>query len=356
MTLLFNTGFDWVDTTSSATIKAHLAYDGWFFVNEGNTVTAAGGAGLYGGKHVGFAKAGFSGYMGRGLGANYATLIAGFLFKTDALNASVTIVNIFSFMDGATRQVELRLHSNGALSVARNGTILGSATAGGAIAAGTWYFIEVKATFHGSTGAVEVRKDGAAVLTLTGQNTSATGNAYANTVAFNRSQNNANDADLGPVYNDDLYVCDNAGSANNDFLGSCRSELQVPASDVLTGMTPSTGSNHYAVVDEVPLSASADYLTASAAAEDRFGVTALGSTPASIKGVSVISFSLKTDAGTCTARNRLTSGGTTGNGATNATPTALGVSRDVFETDPSTGAAFVPGSMGSIQIGVERVS
>lgn len=356
MTLLFNTGFDWVDTTSDATIKAALALDAWFVINQGNTVQMSGGAGLYGGKYVGFAKAGFSGYAGRGLGGDFATGTFGFHFRTGALPTDVAQTDIFALVDGSTKQIELRLHTNGALSIGRNGTLLGSATAGGVIAANTWYFVEIKATIHPSAGSVEVRLNGAApVLNLSGQNTRASANSSFNTVALCRSQNNANDSSLGPLAFDDLYFCDTAGTLNS-FLGPCRSELQTPAADVLAGFTRSAGASNASTVDDVPLSATADYNAATAAAEDRFTVTALGSTPASVKAVSLVCFDLKTDAGGCTARNRLTSGGTTGSGATKSSPASLAARRDVFETNPATGVAFTPSAVNAMHIGYERVS
>jgi hypothetical protein len=57
---------------------------------------------------------------------------------------------------------------------------------------------------------------------------------------------------------DDVYVCDTNGAApRNNFLGSVKIETLLPQTDAVSagsnaGLTPSTGTDHGAMVDENP--------------------------------------------------------------------------------------------------------
>ena len=106
-----------------------------------------------------------------------------------------------------------------------------------------WMFLEVKVTFDNSSGVVQVKGNGKLVLDLTGQDTQNTANAYANAARIMNINPNT-------TYLDDVYLCDDSGSKNNDFLGDVRVDCLRPnGAGTHTDFTPSTGSN-YENVDE----------------------------------------------------------------------------------------------------------
>jgi len=358
VTLQYNDGFDWVDTTNDASIRAQLAYDAWTVTVPFNAAetTMAGGAGLYGGKYLAYVNSGGNGPV-KVLRATTArqTAYRGFRFYATGLPA--TSNEIFAFTDAGTVQVVLRLLGTGAVAVYRGSTLLGT-SASSLIAINTWYFIEFGAKIDPSTGTYDVRINGVSVLSGTGANTRNTANSTSDGFCWGRNFS----TDLSSLSAnvqfrfDDIYAVDDQGSVNNNFLGDCRTEMLVPnANSGAQGFTPSVGSN-YQCVDEIPLSATADYNAASAAAEDRFTTAGMTTTPTSVMGVSLVQFSLKTDAGANTSRNRLTSGGTTGNGTTTAVPTSIGAIRDVFELNPNGSIAWTPTAVNAALPGYERVT
>ena len=96
--------------------------------------------------------------------------------------------------------------------------------------------------FDQSAGSVEVKVNGTTVLNLTGIDTCYSANAYANAVR------------IGGVYSgmrgywDDLWIDD------SDFLGELRVKTYWPDSDEThTDFTPNTGTDHYAVVDNLEI-------------------------------------------------------------------------------------------------------
>ncbi len=364
MTLQYNDGFDWVDTTSDTTIRTQLAYDAWTISSPFNPHEAlmVGGAGVYGGKYVGYKNNGGNGALRiqRTLTTARQTVGIGFRFYATAIPSPAGRNEIFSWTDSGTVQLTLCLLGTGALSLYRGngstGTLLGTSGTTPIVAA-SWYFIEVFNKIDPSTGTYDVRVNGVSVLSGTGADTRSTANSSANGFNFGRNMH----ADLGNLANlvefrfDDFYAIDDQGSVNNAVLGDCRTEMLVPTANVSAGFTPSAGSN-FQCVDEIPLSATADYNAASAAAEDRFSTGGMASTPSSVKAISLVQFSLKTDAGTNTTRNRLTSSGTTGNGTTTAVPTSIGAIRDVFELNPNGNVAWDATTANAAQPGYERVT
>lgn len=163
----------------------------------------------------------------RSLGGNFAHLFAGRaeLFRMAALLATPTTVD-FALLDGATCQVGWYITSLGEVVVVRGNTTIASATelgrtATGVIAAagtgGTgsdYKMVEMGVVFAtGATGSVEIKVGGVSVLTLSGVQTSATANAYANRL-FYASRNSSS------WFSDDWYVNDDSGTApENTFFG-----------------------------------------------------------------------------------------------------------------------------------------
>lgn len=196
-------------------------------------------------------------------------------------------VPLLSFMDGGSAQVDLRYNSSGALRVVRgNGAaVLNSYTVPGGHSA-TWKYVEFKATIHGSTGSYEVRLNGATVMSGTGVVTQHTGNAYANRFHVGTYDNNYYDR-----YHDDIYLCDDQGTHNNDFLGDVQIRAYYPNGNGNSSQWDGSDGNqtdNYALVDEAQPNDDTDYVSAGDAGEkDTYTFGNMSETNGSILGVLV---------------------------------------------------------------------
>jgi hypothetical protein len=84
-------------------------------------------------------------------GVAFALRIAGF-------PAAGSTYQIVSLRDFGTLQVELRILSDGTMTITRNGTVLGTSTV--ALSLNVWNHIEWKITIHPSAGVAEMRING----------------------------------------------------------------------------------------------------------------------------------------------------------------------------------------------------
>ena len=160
------------------------------------------------------------------------------------LNAPVTNVSLLDLRDNGTVQVSLGWGGDGKFRVLRgewNGTVLATGPGvGPAPPTNTWIYVEWKTTIHPSAGTTEVVVNGQSVFAATGLNTRATANSTANQVAIGRGDNSSIAVDY-----DDLYVCDGAGPANNDFLGDLRVQtLRPTAAGASSGLVLPGGTTY----------------------------------------------------------------------------------------------------------------
>lgn len=338
MTLLFMDGFDHYATAD--VLKK--------WTSGGCTINASAGRRSGGAMQI---SNNASQVMTKVLGAAKSTLIFGAAFLHNAVpNANYELIR---FRDGATDQVSLVFESTGKLSVRRGtagGTVLATST--NALTSG-FHYIEFKATLHNTTGAFEVRVDGSlmAGLSATGVDTTSTANNSADTLLLGTVSGSG----LTQTY-DDLYVCDDQGSAANNFLGDCRIDPQYPTSDGANQTwTPSTGTTHYTLVDETTPNTT-DYVESSTAGQkDTYGMGDITHTPLSIIGVQVNIAALKDDAGARSIKPVTRSGGTDYSGTEQALSTAQVYYREIRETDPATSAAWTKTGVNAAEFGVECV-
>ena len=115
---------------------------------------------------------------------NQQTLIVGFRMQTPGLPLnSAVICQLVDSLNGV--QCDLRINSDGTLSVTRNGTPLTNGQSTVAVRVGAWNFIELKVKISSSivSGDVSVQLNGAVVITVAaGQSVQSTTNATANTI------------------------------------------------------------------------------------------------------------------------------------------------------------------------------
>lgn len=282
-----------------------------------------------------------------------ASFVLGFSFKATALPSSVS--PIARLLDAGTAQCDLRLNTDGTLSVTRNGTALTNGTSSNSISTGTDYYIEWKVTISDSIAAssCKVRVNGVDWITVaTGQDTKNTANASANQFSLGTTVNLSSSV---AFTFDDFYLCDQSGSTNNDFLGDVRVDTLYPTSDGnYSQFTPSTGTTHYTLVDESTPNTTDYNDGVNVGDRDSYGMGNLAAlTSQTVYGVQVNAAILKDDAGSKSAATFVRSSTTDGDGASVALGTSQSYISQVFETNPNGAVAWTETTVNAMEAGVK---
>lgn len=312
--------------------------------------TASGSIGSTSGRRSGGAYVGsLFHYLSRALPGSYSTLIVGMAIKSSSTNGYA----LYCMNEGSTIHLCLCLNSASKLELRRggsSGTILATSTQ--ALVSTSFYYLELKATINDTTGSYELRINGTTEFSASGVDTR---NGGTSGVIDTFMLGNTASTGTGAVATyDDLYICDTSGSNNTNFLGDCRIDTLLPTSDgTYTQFTPSTGTSHYALVDESTPNTTDYNSDATSGDRDSYGFPDLSSLVSqTIFGVQINAAALKTDAG---ARNlgtmsRLSSTNKDGSGV------ALGTSQayvsEIQETDPAS-AAWTESNVNAAEFGVK---
>jgi hypothetical protein len=176
--------------------------------------------------------------------------VVGMAFRFDAAGSWYSNYNLIEIREGSVVHLAVGLDANQKLIVKLgNTTILATGTT--QLVVGAWYYIEVKAIIHDTAGSYEVRLDAVTELIASGVDTRNGGTGVWDRVLVCHSFNSA-------WYVDDFYLCDTTGAPpRNTFLGPVKVETLYPQTDAVAagsnaGLTPSTGTDHGAMVDENP--------------------------------------------------------------------------------------------------------
>jgi hypothetical protein len=312
MALLFMDSFDHYDNTS--------IYTKWTSQGLGQNFAT--------GRHGSLGRKAYSLYKGLPA-ASGSTAIAGFAIYWDGGSA----LDVLCLDGPGGVQVGVTFQTNGNIYATRgifNDPVLGQSGAG-TIAAYNWYYLEVKVFIDNSAGTLEVRLNGTPIITVTGADTQATSDALFNGFSISGS---------GKVVFDDLYVCDGSGSDNNDFLGDCRVDAHFPTADGATHtFTPSTGSDHYAMVDEEAPDDDTTYnAAASSSLKDTLEVDDFKNTGGVIYGAQVLVSAKKSDAGASSLCPVVRHNSTDNDGTAVALSTSYNYVRQIYEQNPNGGS------------------
>jgi hypothetical protein len=286
---------------------------------------------------------------------NTDVMICGFAYRwgtASSLNRSIP-----AFNDGGNGvQVYLRLNSNYSLQAYRgDGTTLGTGTT--KISLGAWYYLEIKVLIDNTNGGFWLKVNGADELRLgayavspVGLDTQYTANAIVNSISFTGSG-------YGGEYLDDVYICDDSGSTNNDFLGDIRVETIVPTgAGNTTQWTPSAGNNWDCVNDIVAL-ADTDYVSETTASEkDTYAFGNLTPTSGTIKGVQIMIGARKDDAGSRSIAPVYRPTSTDYDGTTGVVSDSYTYLSEIKEVSPETSAAWTIAEINGAEFGVKLIS
>jgi hypothetical protein len=270
-----------------------------------------------------------------------------------AFGSCVASATFLAFYETADCHVSFRVNAIMGIEAYRGlaGTLLGS-SAGGVIQTGVGFnYAAVKAKIHDTTGTVDVEVNGVSVLSLTGLDTRNGGAGVVNDVHYLGMGNGSS-----TTYVDDLYICNDSGSApNNDFLGDVRVDTIYPTSDGnYSQFTPSTGVNHYALVDETSPNTTDYNDGASVGDRDSYGLGNLSALSSqTVYGVQVNAAILKDDAGAKSVATFVRSSSTDSDGASAVLGTSQVYVSQVFEQDPNAAAAWTESTVNSMEAGVK---
>jgi hypothetical protein len=250
-----------------------------------------------------------------------------------------------------TKICDIRCNPVGGIAAYNSaGTKIGE-TVSPVLVANAWNHVECKVFRSATVGTLEVRVNGSlAALNLTGLNLGA--NDIAQVLIGD--QYGGTSAGLN-VYHKDFIVWDGTGSYNNNFMGTC-AVLDIDAdSDVSLTWTPSTGANGWSILDNnPPLDDSAYISAATAVLANTFTLKDLPADVTSVRGGVVVHRSRKIDGGDGNIQTSLISGATTGSYADRPITVAYTYWKDVFETDPNTGAPFTPANFNAAKLKLSR--
>lgn len=317
MTVIFKDGFDAYAGSGNAFLSCRYggSTTGWTLVT-----------GRYGGQAARQpASAG-------GMNSPTFSAVSSFTFVASVRCVGLDSDQNFAFYSAGTRMLGFTFNTDRTIGAYRDSTLLGSSATNTIPATNTWFTLEIECVIHDTTGSVKVYCDGTLILNLTGVDTR---NGTPTTVDNWRTNPAA--TTIGSTDWDDLYIIDSATKPADVYRIET---VAVNADGATLNWTPSTGTDHYAVVDELPVSTT-DYLQTSTLNDvDELEVGTLSTAPSGILAVQAIGFFEKTDVSTRACAVDVKSSSSTGAGTGVNLSTSGTWVGNLLNTDPATSTAW----------------
>lgn len=225
----------------------------------------------------------------------HATWTVGFALYLETM--PLTQIIIGRFKDSGNEAVELRLNADGTFGIyrAESSVVLLGAASSFSIVATSWYYVECQVAIS-DTGSAHLRFNGS------GSNDATAGGSPVDTKRAALGTT-VNAWEFGGSSNStvfrwmDFYANDGSGSAHTTFDGDMKIVSLLPSGDgANTGLTPSTGTDHFANVDDATPNDDTDY-NSGASGKDTYTFPDLDFTPALVHSVSIVAMAKKDDAG-----------------------------------------------------------
>lgn len=275
------------------------------------------------------------------------TVVLGFAYYYPSAGSGVMVT--FGNAAAAT-QLTVQLDGSGGYTLRRGSSTVIATSPLNALTASAWQYIEIKAKVHDTAGVFEIKINGTVINSFTGD-TCQTGTDYTVT-RFDWSS-----ATNGTLV-DDLYFLDTTGPAPyNDYMGDMKIETLVPNgngnSSQLVGSDGNSVDN-YALVDEIPASAT-DYAgSAVVGNKDTYALSNLVTSAGSVLAVLTSAFCFKSDAGAANIQVVERVGTTERESAAVALAASPGSWHDLGcnVLDP-TGAAWTITNVNAMEVGVK---
>lgn len=236
----------------------------------------------------------------------------------------------------------------------RGATLLGSTSD---FVSQSWHYFEFQFKLDPATGTIEFRHNTNVDFTAGPIDTADTGLAGADVFEISMMSS--------ALRFDDIYILDDQGTINNDFLGDSVIEGRRPSGDGTPldwslDNGPGTFTNHWEGLDDTTCGTPQDFIFSSTIGhQDLLSFNALSFITGQVHGVMVNSSAVLDTTGSREYKHIARSGGTlyTGVGSSH---TVASTSRqdfyDVLETDPDTGVKWTIAGVNAADFGVEVVS
>lgn len=359
MTLLWMDGFDHYKQPADAQAigRANMLDGSWAAAGSSGGPSSAqsrtGGHSLF----IGSFSTGNDENYRRIFGDGYSTIGFGFAVYFPTLAGLVAgRAELFAITNATnTKQLVFNLLSTGAVECRQGsagGTLLATAP-DGTLVATAWQHVEVKAVIDPLVGAVEMRVNGVAVISVSGVDT---GSSTANNLTLMR--NGSAFFQGFDAYFDDMFAWNTLGSYNNDFIGDKRVLTVMPDDSTAQAdwTVVGTASGHNAI-NEIPPDDDLTYLeTQDVGMVSEFSIGDLVGDYGAISAVVVQGMQRKTVAGTCNTQISLISGVDEAAGVDRPITENYTYYVDVYEEDPATAAPWTKASVNAAKLKIERTA
>lgn len=318
------------------------AYRGRTTTNSGDSTTGGRTGSALSGPAAGFGIVIWS----FGASEEHATFIVGLAYRANTLAS-----HSFLFLradSGATTHITLSTNSAGKLTVSGLGS-----TDNGVIKPNRWHYIEVYVVLSDTVGEVKLRVDGktpSGWSDLTNVDTKSGGTATVFDSVELRCDNS------GASYIDDVYICNGAGSVNNDLLGDIRVETLYPDGNgnysQLTGSDGNSVDNYQQVDEAVP--SSSDYNgSPTDGNKDTYAFEDLAASVDSVFGVMVSMWAAKSDTGAKSCRAVARRNAVDATGGDKTLQTTYAPHDQVWDQDPTDSTSWTPAKVNDMEFGFE---
>lgn len=230
--------------------------------------------------------------------------------------------------------------SNLTTSAALSGAVLLGTTAPGLVSANVGFAFKALVTVDDAAGVVRLWVNGVEVLALTNQDTQNVGTASITALLHGCG---ATGTALSQVYYEDFWC----GSVM--LSGDRRVDSHRPIQDGANAdFTPSSGTDHYAMVDEATPDDDTSKLTATlVGSRDTHKMESFKNPGGTIDGVVVVLVGKRADANSAQLATCIRSGGVNHDGTPQGITTAYDHHRQAYDTDPGTGIGFAEAAFGA---------
>lgn len=303
---------------------------------------------------------GYNYYVSRSLPGEYRTIVIGFALHVNTA-PTVSIGSIVGLHGGSLAHLLFRLNDQMEITVylsgstfndvtdtsTVSGTFLGKTTP---LTVDAWNYIEIRAYIDDTAGEVEIRVNGASLLSVSGVDTQYyTDSNYVNAVYLSGAASSVN------TRFDDFYIRGDTVLTAGGFLGDCKVITSYPdAAGSSAQLTPTgAATNHEATDDPTPDGDTTYVESATATHRDLYSIGNIAQGGGTIHAVQVSALSKKTDTGYRAQKLVVKSGATTDVGPEQALSTDYVYKTKLYETDPNTGAAWLESNLDSVEAGLE---
>lgn len=281
------------------------------------------------------------------------TWIIGFGLKV------ANIIGEWRFLDAGVEQCNLELHDNGdstfEIKLMRGATQI--AITSEAFPINIWHYFECKVTVRiGTDGAWDIKHNEVSVSSGSSVNLADSGSDGCDSHSFGHTT-------AGNVISmDDIYINDDQGTENNDFLGDSVAVALLPTAEGnQNDFTPSSGVDNSALVDDPSnASSAADYVSSDTNAHQDFyayqnlPATGLGT----IFGISVVTDAAMVAVGNRTLKPKFRAASTSEGDGDDFVVDGVSLLAHpvIMEQDPVAAAAWTKTEIDGGEFGVEVVS